>query len=349
MKSRMKRTMTPWNGSPPSIWRNEMIKKKTVMTILALALFCSTGALVSQLAYADEGGTSFWLPGQYGSLAAVPAEPGWSMPLVYYHASTDADGSKNFASGGRITAGLDVGIDLLLAIPTYVFADPVFGGQATLSIAGVYGRADVDVNATLTGPGGGVVSGSESDSLTAFGDLYPSASLRWNHGDHNTMAYAMLGVPVGSYEVGRLANIGTNHWSADVGGGYTYLNMKTGREFSAVAGLTYNFENPDTNYQNGIDLHLDWGASQFLSEQVHVGLVGYFYYQITGDSGSGAKLGDFKSRVNGIGPQVGYIFKMGERQAYLNIKGYWEFGAENRPEGWNAWVTLSLPIGGGGK
>jgi len=322
---------------------------KILMIPLALALLIITGPFVSQLAYADEGGVSFWLPGQYGSLAAVPAEPGWSVPLVYYHASSDADVSKEFAPGGRITAGLDVDIDLLLAIPTYVFADPVFGGQASLSMAGIYGRAEVDVNATLTGPGGGVLSGSESDSLTAFGDLYPSASLRWNHGVHNTMIYTMLGVPVGSYEVGRLANIGTNHWSVDVGGGYTYLNTNTGREFSAVAGLTYNFENPDTDYQNGIDAHLDWGASQFLSEQVHVGLVGYFFYQITGDSGSGAKLGDFKSRVNGIGPQVGYIFTMGERQAYLNLKGYWEFGAENRPEGWNSWLTLSLPIGGGSK
>jgi hypothetical protein len=35
-----------------------------------------------------------------------------------------------------------------------------------------------------------------------------------------------------------------------------------------------------------------------------------------------AKLCDFKSRVTGIGPQVGYLFKMGEKQAYLNLKGY---------------------------
>ncbi len=130
----------------------------------------------------------------------------------------------------------------------------------------------------------------------------------------------------------------------DVGGGYTYFHPETGREFSATAGFTYNFENTDTDYQSGIDAHLDWGASQFLSEQLHVGLAGYFYYQITGDSGSGAKLGDFKSRVNAIGPQVGYIFNMGDKQAYLNLKGYWEFNANNRPEGWNTWLTLSIPL-----
>jgi len=28
-------------------------------------------------------------------------------------------------------------------------------------------------------------------------------------------------------------------------------------------------------------------------------------------------------------------------QGYFNLKGYWEFAAENRPDGWNAWVTFS--------
>ena len=312
------------------------------MVLSALAVFSCAGLFISSKVHADEGGTSFWLPGQYGSLAAVPAEPGWSLALIYYHASTDAGGSRGFQKGGKITLGLDVSQDLILAVPNYVFETPVIGGQASISMAGLYGNVDVDVDATLSDPGGSVISGSESDSNTAFGDLYPSASLRWNHGNHNTMVYTMLGVPVGSYDAERLASIGTNHWAVDIGGGYTYLNMETGREFSATLGFTYNFENPDTDYQNGIDAHLDWGASQFLNEQVHLGLVGYFYYQLTGDSGDGAALGDFKSSVNGIGPQIGYLFKMGGMDAYLNLKGYWEFGADNRPEGWNGWLTWSI-------
>ena len=327
-------------------YSQQQCKIQQIFTGIAAVLIVAQLISVS-IVYADEGGTSFGLPGQYGSLAAVPAEPGWSLPLIYYHASNDAGGDREFAKGERITLGLDVDIDLLLAVPTYVFANPVAGGQLTLSMAAVYGNADVDVNATLSGPGGGVLSGSESDSNTAFGDLYPSATLRWNNGSHNSMIYGMAGVPAGSYDVDRLANIGINHWSLDAGGGYTYLNMETGREFSATLGFTYNFENPDTDYQSGIDAHLDWGASQFLSEQLHVGLVGYFYYQLTGDSGTGAKLGDFKSQVNGIGPQFGYIFKIGEQDAYLNLKGYWEFEARHRPEGWNTWLTLSIPLGVG--
>jgi hypothetical protein len=48
------------------------------------------------------------------------------------------------------------------------------------------------------------------------------------------------------------------------------------------------------------------------------------------------------SRVFNIGPQIGYIFKIGENDAFLGLKGYGEFAAENRPAGWNTWLTFSI-------
>lgn len=45
-----------------------------------------------QSAHADEGGISVWLPGTYGSFAAVPGEPGWSFATLYIHPSVDAGG-----------------------------------------------------------------------------------------------------------------------------------------------------------------------------------------------------------------------------------------------------------------
>jgi hypothetical protein len=161
------------------------------------------------------------------------------------------------------------------------------------------------------------------------------------------MAYVAGGIPVGSYKEGELANLGSNHWSIDGGAGYTYLDPDKGHEFSIVGGLTYNFENPETNYQNGVDAHVDWAASQFLSEQWHVGLVGYLYQQLSGDSGDGAALGDFKSRTYAVGPQAGYFFPVGKAKGYISLRGYFEFDAEHRTEGWNGWITLSIPIDSG--
>ena len=30
----------------------------------------------------------------------------------------------------------------------------------------------------------------------------------------------------------------------------------------------------------------------------------------------------------------------------MNLKGYWEFDAQNRADGWNVWVSLAWPFGG---
>ncbi len=235
-------------------------------------------------------------------------------------------------------------------IPTYVFATPVLGGQASVSLAGAYGSPaaslDRTVTGTIIGPGGGSVpfmkSGSINGSMFGFSDLIPIASLRWNSGVNNYMTYIAGDVPVGAYDSSRLANMGIGHGAIDAGAGYTYFNPQTGRELSGVLGFTYNLVNPSTQYQNGVDLHFDWGASQFLTKQVQVGLVGYAYKEIGCDSGSGDVLGCFQSQVFGVGPQFGYIFPVGGMQGYLNLKAYGEFDAAARPSGWNAWLTFAI-------
>jgi len=321
---------------------------------IAMAVSCALGALAPKPAQADEGGVSFWIPGFFGSLAAAPQQPGWSLTTMYYHTSVDAGADVAFArqvNRGRLTvpftgnvnANLDARADLAIVIPQYVFATPIFGGQAAVLMLVPIGRNRVSVDATLTaslGPFGFDVSGGRTDSVGGFADLVPFGSLRWNHGTDNWIVYVTSNLPIGAYDPNRLANLGIGHWAVDSGGGYTYFNPQTGHEFSAVLGFTYNFKNPDTQYQNGIDMHLDWGASQFLTKEWQIGLVGYVYQQLTCDSGSGDRVGCFRSRVLGIGPQVGHIFKVSDDyQGYVNVKGYKEFAGEHRPEGWNVWLT----------
>lgn len=311
----------------------------------ALGFVIATAGLVGvadRPAWADEGGVSFWLPGQFGSLIAIPGAPGWTMTGLYYHSSVDAGGNKTFPQGGEIRAGIDADIDIIGFGPGYNFDTTILGGQPSFSVLGLVGHVKASAEATLTGPNGNEISGEHTDTISGFGDLYPMATLKWNSGVNNYMVYVTGDIPVGDYDPKRLANLGIGHGAVDGGLGYTYFNPQTGHEFSIVGGLTYNFENPDTNYQNGIDSHIDWAASQFLSQQVHAGVAGYYYQQLTGDSGSGATLGDFESRVLGIGPQIGYFVPAGEMQAYVNVKGFYEFDAENRPEGWSAWLTIAL-------
>jgi hypothetical protein len=100
--------------------------------------------------------------------------------------------------------------------------------------------------------------------------------------------------------------------------------------------------NPSTQYQSGVASHIDWGASFAISEALYVGAAGYFYQQVSPDSGPGATLGPYLSRVAAVGPQIGYSIDLGVVQANLNLRGYGEFGAENRPEGWNVWFSMTL-------
>ena len=217
------------------------------------ATVCAGIALttVSPPLFADEGGVSFWLPGNYGSFAAAPSAPGWALPVIYYHGPAASGDDKTFLRGGRLTAGLNARADFLFVAPTYILASPVAGGQAAVSVAGALGRVKAGVEATLTGPGGAMLSGGESDARTGLSDLYPTATLKWNRGVHSFMVYAAADVPVGAYDPTRLANIGINHWALDAGSGYTYLDEKNGSEFSAVLGFTYNFENHDTTTATG--------------------------------------------------------------------------------------------------
>ena len=156
------------------------------------------------------------------------------------------------------------------------------------------------------------------------------------------MTYATGDIPVGSYSSTRLSNIGIGHGAVDAGGGYTYFNPETGHELSGVLGFTYNFKNPYTQYKNGVDLHFDWGASQFVSKEVQIGVVGYAYKDIGCDSGSGDRVGCFRSQVFGIGPQIGFVIPLGDLQGYLNFKGYKEFDAKDRAHGWNTWLTFVI-------
>jgi hypothetical protein len=310
---------------------------------LVIGGLCSVAlSAIPEVARADEGGVSFWLPGLFGSLAAVPTVPGWSWATIYIHNEVTAGAGQQFPRGGRIDVGISGKADLAAFGPTYTFATPVLGGQASVSLFGTAGRVDASAALSLTGPMGNTIALSRSQELISFGDVLPQATLKWNFGTSNLMAYITGDVPIGDYDPVRLANLGIGHGAIDAGGGYTYFNPESGNEFSWVAGLTYNFKNPSTQYQSGVDYHFDWGASHFFNKQFQLGIVGYYFQQVSDDIGTPPALDGFRSRVAGVGPQIGFLFPMGAAQGYINLKGYWEFAAQNRPEGWNTWLTFSI-------
>jgi len=334
------------------------VRCRLPLSLRSAALVAATvAALAPNAARADEGGVSLWLPGTFGSLAAVPqAAPGWAFATIFYQTTVHADGNvaaARQATIGRFNPTVNVNLnadlharsDIQFGSLSYAFATPVLGGQLAVSMLGAFGQTDASIAGTLTatlGPFTVTRNGLIDDGRWGLSDLYPMATLKWNAGVHNYMIYGFGDIPIGTYDPSRLVNFGIGHGGFDGGAGYTYFNPQTGWEYSVVAGLSYNLKNTQTDYQNGIDSHVDFAASKFLSKELFVGLVGYFYQQLTPDRGQPQVLGDFKSRVAGLGPQIGYLFPVGDLQGYLNLKGYGEFEAENRAHGWNLWLTFSI-------
>lgn len=308
-------------------------------SVVALAVLVVGGS-----AAADEGGVPFWLSGQFASLAAVPQSPGISVPVMfyYYQGNTDPDPSKAVQRSGKVTANLKVREPILYLSPTWVPNFEFLGGRPAFSLT--FGMGRDRETGDIAGPMGGQFV-TRTDSAWGITDLYPLVSLAWQRGINNGMAYASGDLPTGSYDSTRLANVGIGHFAGDVGGGYTlHDSNKTGVELSAVAGFTFNGANWHTHYKNGIDFHLDYAVSEFLTKRFQLGAVGYLYYQLTDDSGSGDTVGPSRSKVSAVGGEAGYFFKAAGHQWYANVRGYWEYWAENRPQGFAIFGVLAIPM-----
>jgi hypothetical protein len=307
---------------------------------------CGAAAFVAAAhgcgARADQGGVSFWLPGQYGSFAAIAPDPGWSMPLAFYAYDGSIGVETELQRGKFLSAGLKSSFDALFISPTYTPDTMILGARPSFALAFAPGD-----NATTGSVAVGSMFASRTDTMFGASDLFPTGQLYWNLGGvNNFMTYLTGDIPVGSYNPDSLAGIGGGHAAIDGGGAYTYLNTKTDTEFSATLGFTKNFENYSTRYTNGIDSHLDLAASQFLTQQLFVGLVGYYYQQLTADSGQLPILGPNESRTRAIGPQIGYNFNVGRQTISTNLRAYVEFDSYRRLQGRDIFATINIPLSG---
>ena len=312
-----------------------------VATIIGCAVSVHAGA-----AHADESGVGFWLSGSYASFAASPPEPGWSIPSQFYYYDGRAGAGKGFQHGSSVSLGLRSQSAVVFLTPTWTPAgENWLGGQPSFSLTFGAGW-----NSTFASLSTSTVNGNESrdvsSSIWGGADLSPEAQIAWTRGNHNWMTYVTGNIPSGAYQSSRLSNIGLGHSAVDIGGAYTYSN-DAGTESSAVLGFTYNGENPHTSVRSGFDSHLDFSVSQSLSPRLQLGVVGYLYYQLTPDSGSGNKLGAFKSQVAALGPQIGLTFPAFGRQVDANLRGYWEFWNQNHLQGRAAYLSLSTSSASG--
>lgn len=244
-------------------------------------------------AQATEGAQSYYFPGAATSFAtAVAPEPGFlfANQMLFYsgkaetavlrgtvHVSLKAQAFYNYIGG------------------FYTFREPVLGGRLQIGALAPVGYADIKATAGHLGV---------NENRTDIGDAVMSAALYWKNGNIHYKLMETIYAPTGGYRAGDLANVGRNYWGFDTSFAVTWLNMKSGTEITVAPGILFNTRNTLADYKSGNEFHVDFAVNQFLSKELAVGLHGYYYCQLTNDSGSGAKLGAFRGESLGIGPAI---------------------------------------------
>jgi hypothetical protein len=300
--------------------------------------------LLATPALAVEGGTSFYLLGSKTTMAGYLPPPGFYGVLQNYFYTGSAD--IDFETAGlELTGGVEADAYIALLTEMWVMDLDILGGNLAFTLTTPFGGKRMEAGAFIDLLNLAPTELNAKQDNWAFGDPVLGSTLGWHDGKLHYSLGALVNVPVGQWELGNPVNIGFNRWVIDTTAAVTYLDPVTKIELSGAVGLTFNFENPDTDYKSGTELHAEGAAMYHVSNALSFGVNGYALKQITGDSGSGAVLGGFEGQVFALGPALDYTFHVGNRPVVTNLRFFQEFGVENRLEGQAGFLNFVIPLG----
>lgn len=302
----------------------------------ALAVLASL--ILPVVAQGAEGGTGHYVPGALGTLIDLPpTQPGWVVEAAYMHYGGDA--SADIPVAGLDAARLDVDADAFLLGGFYTFALPLEG--AFYSLGGFIPYVWMDARASIDTALG---NAKRHDSHSGVGDITLIPGMfAWKSGFWQLNALLPIYAPTGDYDEGRLANPGLNYWTFDPTIGGSYNNEKIGFNAAFHVGIALNTENTDTNYKSGHQAHLEASLQQLLPVGpgfLGLGTEAFYLQQVTGDSGSGARFGNFKRRTVGIGPVLTYVLPIGENSLVAEARWLPELETKRQLEGDYLWFKL---------
>ena len=310
------------------------------------AIACGLTLLFAVPAQAQLNGSH--TPGDFGVQSGSQPQPGFYAALFYlrYDADTIKDADGNVV---RLSPSAPGSIAVAAAAPLawYVskakFLGANYGAMAVLPFA----------NASIEAPAlalGRTVDTSVSDLL-----LRP-LDLGWHTPRADVSAGFQLYAPTGRYERGGSDNIGKGMWTYEPFVGTTvYFDEKRTVSLAATAYWEFHGKKKDTDVKVGQILTLQGGlAKSFLGGGLITGAAYYAQWKLTED-----QLGEFelpggspidvnfpgKHRVYAFGPDVTLpVASKSKLFALINIRYFWETGAQLKTEGQTLVVTATFPV-----
>jgi len=314
--------------------------------ILAAVTLCAM-VLASFIARAEEGGTGHYAAGTYADFCGVPpSEPGlYAGNYFLNYANGKFGGNKDLPLGGNLAVGVTANAQA--DSPFVVYAYPWQVANITFS-TGVYPSwiwTDVKVSATYN-RNRIQISGAREQSASGFGDIMVTPIMGvWTNGDFHVGGLFNTWAPSGNYNSGQLANPGLGYWTFEPMLAFSWLSTKFGTEFTVFPAVDFNTINHDTSYQSGDIFHVDATLAQhlpLLGGIAGAGCTVSYLNQFTGDSGSGAKLGNFEAQSVAVGPTLSYVHNIGKAILITDISWLPQVQTRNTPQGNYFWFKLTV-------
>lgn len=303
------------------------------LNVCVAALSVCLLIICANVMLASEGGQSSYLPGFQDTLAGYLPPPGFYFQEDLYFYTGDIGAAVR---EGRIEVGLHEFLPMQISIFNQVTKKRILDSYYSWAL--IVPFAQPKLTGEIVTPLGNV---SRSQSVSALAEtMIVPIMLGWHNGRSNQKAWITVYAPTGKYNTDSFVNTSLNRWAVEFDYAFTFLDMKTGREFNVAPGYTFNFGNPDTDYNSGQEFHIDFAAIQHLSPKMGIGAVGYIFVQTTADSGSGARLGAFEGRAYALGPIITHNTKFGSVPVSFTGKYYGEFGVTNRFSGHSYWLNI---------
>jgi hypothetical protein len=199
------------------------------------------------------------------------------------------------------------------------------GARYVAAISPSYASAD---GVVITERGGAAADTTimeyEEGKVSGWGDLFVSPlQLYWTFDKFDLATMYGFYAPTGRYETGGDDNMGLGFWTHQFQG-FGYYYPTPGKATALMLGLTYELTGDikDEDVNPGNRFTLEWGVSQYLTEQFEIGVQGGHNWQVSDDSGSDvywkAGVHDRKSTVAfsaGFWPFPGWLYVSGKYAA----------------------------------
>jgi hypothetical protein len=304
-------------------------EKSTRFVLNVIAMTACVIALCPGVSVSAVQNTGHYLPGSEGIAAAAMrtvGESGIKALTGYYY----ADHFKN-SRGDKLSISGDVDGFIQTVEYFYMSNHRIFGGSFGFGIFFAFAEADYNVSGVDVGEG---AWGVADPMLTPIILAWQRDRLYW------ILEYGAY-VPAGSYDENEQNNVGKGYWSHMITLGATYF-VDEDKKWSITLIPRYEIHSKirGTETTPGQNISLDISVGRKLADGLDVGLAGYGQWQISKDSVSDAGISTDSplDRVLGVGPEI--VFSMPEKHITIGWRGYVQFAARDRVQGYSSLLEL---------